>query len=171
MTQATKAQPETKANSKLQVKAKPETELKLKSRAVGTHENLPNRTSQNNNVNNPNKFLPNDKPGMKKNDSESNSNSFLRSKTRGQQCSSNIECLSTNCVFKGQQSGKGSNPNPDPKPKPPNKYGSRSLKSSANKADNRTKAAVSIPVFGTCQNEIEQDPVPKGKLGYFHKLP
>ena len=163
MTNATKAQPDTKANSKFQSRAKQETELNFKSRAVGTNESLPNKPSQNNNDNQPNRFLPNNKPGMKKDDSESNSSSFLRGKTRGQQCSSNIECLSTNCVFKGQQSGKGSKPNPDPKPKPPNKYGSRSLKSSANKADNRTKTAVSISEFGTCQNEIEQDPVPKGK--------
>ena len=163
MINATKAQPETKANSQFQEKAKPETELNLKSRALGTNENLPNKPSQNNNDNQPNEILHNDKPGMKKNDSESNSNSFLRGKTRGQKCSSNIECLSTNCVFKGQQSGKGSKPNPDPKPKPPNKYRSRSLKSFAKNADNRSKTGVSIPVFGTCQNEIEQDPVPKGK--------
>ena len=156
------AQPVFKDKPKFQAKAKPGPKLKFKSRVVGLNENFPNKTPQNKNSNPPKKFLPKNKPGIKSNDSSSNLNSFFGNKNIGQPCSSNKECLSTNCVFKGQQSGKGSKPNPIPKPKPLKIYGSRSLKNSTNRPNNGTQAAYSIPVYGTCQNEIEQDPVPKG---------
>ena len=58
----------------------------------------------------------------------------------------------------------GKQPKPKPKPKP-NRYGSRSMSSRANNTiSNPAPKPNSTPVTGTCQAEIEQDPVPKGNL-------
>ena len=108
---------------------------------------------------NPKKPGPN-KPTQNKENATSNPVSLFGSKNKGEQCSSNQECFSTNCVFPGQTVGK--QPKPKPKPKP-SRYGSRSISSRANKTISEP-APKSNPtqVTGTCQSEIEQDPVPKG---------
>ena len=111
---------------------------------------------------NPKKLGPNDKPTQNKQNGTSNPVSLFGSKNKGERCSSNQECFSTNCVFPGEKAGKQSKPKPKPKP---SRYGSRSI-------SNRANDAISEPapkpnptkVTGTCQTEIEQDPVPKSNL-------
>ena len=111
---------------------------------------------------NPKKPGPNDKPTQKRENGTSNPVFLFGSKNKGERCSSNQECFSTNCVFPGETTGK--QPKPQPKPKP-NRYGSRSISGRANKTVSEP-APKSYPtqVTGTCQAEIEQDPVPKSNL-------
>ena len=113
---------------------------------------------------------PGKKPGPKGKQTANKGNSTAKpgtlfgGKNKGEKCTSNQECFSTNCVFPGEKAGK--QPKPRPKAKP-NLYGSRSrsLNSRANttKNNNATKPNPK-PVFGKCQAEIEQDPVPKSNL-------
>ena len=145
---------------KFQPKPKPEPNLDYNSRALRPNANSPRKPAQ---------TPQNNKKGPNKNNSTSNSTSLFGGKTKGQKCSSNQECFSTNCVFKGQQSGQGSKPKPVPKPKPAKNYGSRSLSKNPSKSKNGTKPAAPKPVYGTCQNEIEQDPVPKSNKSFFYK--
>ena len=111
---------------------------------------------------NPKKPGPNDTPTQNKENRTSNPVSLFGSKNKGERCSSNQECFSTNCAFPGETAVK--QPKPKPKPKP-NRYGSRSISSRANNAISNPVPKVNpTPVTGTCQAEIEQDPVPKGSL-------
>ena len=65
-------------------------------------------------------------------------------------------------MFPGETAGKQPKPNPKPKP---SRYGSRSISSRANKTISEpAPKSNSTQVMGTCQNEIEQAPVPKGNL-------
>ena len=79
---------------------------------------------------NPKKLGPNDKPTQDKRNGTSNPVSLFGGKNKGEKCSSNQECFSTNCVFPGEKAGKQSKPKPKPKP---SRYGSRSISSRANK--------------------------------------
>ena len=114
---------------------------------------------------NPQKPSPNNKPGSRKGGPTSKPGSLFGGKNKGEKCSSNQECFSTNCVFPGQQAGK--QPKPIPKAKP-NLYGSRSIISRANaKKPKVPPKPATKPVMGTCQAEVEQDPVPKSIFLYF----
>ena len=85
---------------------------------------------------------------------------FFGKKNKGELCTRNQECFSTNCVFPGETAAK--QPKPKPKPKP-NRYWSRSISSRSNSTtSNPAPEPNPTPVTGTCQAEIEQDPVPKG---------
>ena len=108
---------------------------------------------------NPKKPGPNDKPAQNKENGTYNPVPLFGGKNKGERCSSNQECFSTNCVFPGEKAGK--QPKPKPKSKP-SRYGSRSISSRANNATSKP-ATKSNPtqVTGTCQAEIEEDPVPK----------
>ena len=111
---------------------------------------------------NPKKPGPNDKPTQKRENGTSNPVFLFGSKNKGERCSSNQECFSTNCVFPGETAGKQPKPNPKPKP---SRYGSRSISSRANKTISEpAPKSNSTQVTGTCQSEIEQDPVPKSNL-------
>ena len=108
----------------------------------------------------PNKPGPTDKPTQNKRNGTTSPVTLFGGKNKGEKCISNQECFSTNCVFPGETAGK--QPKPKPKPKP-NRYGSRSIN---NRANNTISEPVpksnATQVTGTCQTEIEQDPVPKG---------
>ena len=110
----------------------------------------------------PQKLGPNGKPTQNKENGTLNSVFLFGGKNKGEKCTSNQECFSTNCVFPGETAGK--EPKPKPKPKP-NRYGSRSISSRPNNTISEP-APKSNPtqVTGTCQTEIEQDPVPKRNL-------
>ena len=111
---------------------------------------------------NPNKPVPNDKQSQNKTDGALKSSSLFGSKNRGEKCTSNQECFSTNCVFSGERVGK--QPKPRPKSKP-NTFGSRSINSRSNKTiPNPQQQPNLIPLTGMCQTEIEQDPVPKSNF-------
>ena len=117
----------------------------------------------------PNKTPP--KPGLNNKQTKNKGNGtpkpvfLFGSKNKGEKCTSNQECFSTNCVFPGETAGK--QPKPKPKPKP-NRYGSRSISSRANNTiSNPVPKPNPTPVTGTCQAEIEQDPVPKGNSKFF----
>ena len=110
---------------------------------------------------NPNKVVPNDKQTQNNTNGAVKASLLFGGKNKGETCSSNQECFSTNCVFPGETVGK--QPKPIPKSKP-NVSGSRSINSRANKTIPNPPQK---PVTGTCQTEIEQDPVPKGSLSYF----
>ena len=111
---------------------------------------------------NPQRPGPNNKPTQNKRNGTPKPMSLFGSKNKGERCSSNQECFSTNCVFPGETAGKQTKPKPKPKP---NRYGSRSISSRANNAISNPVPKVNpTPVTGTCQAEIEQDPVPKGSL-------
>ena len=93
---------------------------------------------------------------------------FFGKKNKGELCTRNQECFSTNCVFPGETVG--TQPKPRPKPKP-NRYGSRSINSrSKRNIRSRIPTPIQKPTgtrpktkgTGTCQAEIEQDPVPIG---------
>ena len=115
--------------------------------------------------NNPNKPSTNDKQTQNKADGALKSSSLFGNKNKGEKCTSNQECFSTNCVFPGETVGK--KPKPRPKSKP-NAFGSRSINSRSNKTmPSPSQKPNLIPVTGICQTEIEQDPVPKGNLLYF----
>ena len=114
---------------------------------------------------NPNKPVPNDKQTQNKTDGALKSSSLFGSKNRGETCSSNQECFSTNCVFPGERVGK--QPKPRPKSKP-NAFGARSINSRSSKTiPNPQQKPNLIPLTGICQTEIEQDPVPKSNFKYF----
>ena len=111
---------------------------------------------------NPKKPGPNDKPTQKRENGTSNPVFLFGSKNKGERCSSNQECFSTNCVFPGETAGKQPKPNPKPKP---SRYGSRSISSRANETISEpAPKSNSTQVTGTCQSEIEQDPAPKSNL-------
>ena len=111
---------------------------------------------------NPPKPGPNNKQTQNKGNGTPKSIFIFGSKNKGEKCTSNQECFSTNCAFPGETAVK--QPKPKPKPKP-NRYGSRSISSRANNAISNPVPKVNpTPVTGTCQAEIEQDPVPKGSL-------
>ena len=106
--------------------------------------------------------MPNDKQTQNKTDGALKSSSLFGSKNRGERCTSNQECFSTNCVFPGEKVGK--QPKPRPKSKP-NTFGSRSINSRSNKTiPNPQQKPNLIPLTGMCQTEIEQDPVPKSNF-------
>ena len=109
---------------------------------------------------------PKGKQTLNKGKSTAKPGTLFGGKNKGEKCTSNQECFSTNCVFPGEKAGK--QPKPRPKAKP-NLYGSRSrsLNSRANttKNNNGTKPNAK-QVFGKCQAEIEQDPVPKSNLKF-----
>ena len=65
---------------------------------------------------NPNKPVSNNKQTQNKTDGALKSSSFFGSKNKGEKCTSNQECFSTNCVFPGESVGK--QPKPSPKSKP-----------------------------------------------------
>ena len=157
------AQHSSKTNVKPFPKSKPLTNLKsryLRSKPRAQNRQIrPPRT-------NLKKPGPKGKQPTSKGNSTAKPGTLFGGKNKGERCTSNQECFSTNCVFPGEKAGK--QPKPRPKAKP-NLYGSRSrsINSRANTTNpkNATKPNLK-PVTGTCQAEIEQDPVPKSNFQY-----
>lgn len=157
------AQQTDKTNTKPDPKSKPLTNSKFRNlRSKSKAQNRQMKPSSTNLK----KPGPKDKQPANRRNSTAKPGTLFGGKNKGEKCTSNQECFSTNCVFPGEKAGK--QPKPRPKAKP-NLFGarSRSLNSRANttKLNNATKPN-GKPVTGICQVEIEQDPVPKSNLQY-----